>query len=204
MHVEHHEPQTWAQLFTRRYRYGTSAGPLAVRHPTAMAPLVLQPWPTLAVAGALTGRPKVAALGAAVAATSLAINLKKAGLPPGSAVAPTGMAVHRTWLGIGRYATQFAAPAVLAAAVIPSRRGRSTTRQLAAQALHVGGPVAKWWQTRPDVDPFRFVAASIADDIWYGVGVYVGCRRARTLTPLRPRISWRPYRFTARSTEGST
>ncbi|SOD72178.1 mycofactocin system glycosyltransferase [Jatrophihabitans sp. GAS493] len=201
--VEHHEPQTWTQLLSRRYRYGTSAGPLAVRHPSAMVPLVLQPWPALAVGAALTGRRRTALLGAAGAVVSLAINLKKAGLPPASAVQPTGIAVQQTWLGIGRYLTQFAAPTLLASLVAPSRGGRARWRRLALVSLLVGGPLTRWWTTRPEVDPFRFVAASIADDVCYGAGVYAGCRDAHTLIPLRPRISWRPYRFPARSKRGS-
>ena len=42
--VEHAEPRTWPALLARRFRYGTSAAPLARRHPGAMAPLVLHKW----------------------------------------------------------------------------------------------------------------------------------------------------------------
>ena len=48
---------------TRRFRYGTSAAPLARRHPANLAPLVLQPWPALAVAALLARRPAAAAAG---------------------------------------------------------------------------------------------------------------------------------------------
>ena len=37
----HDEPQRWRDLLGRRFRYGTSAGPLARRHPGRLAPLVL-------------------------------------------------------------------------------------------------------------------------------------------------------------------
>ena len=43
--VAHHEPRGWAALLTRRFRYGTSAAPLAARHPGQVPPLVLHPWP---------------------------------------------------------------------------------------------------------------------------------------------------------------
>ena len=51
----------WRQLLARRFRYGTSAGPLARRHPDAVSPLVLHPWPALTVAALLARRPVVAA-----------------------------------------------------------------------------------------------------------------------------------------------
>ncbi len=41
----------------RRFAYGTSAAPLAARHPGRLAPLVLRPWPALAVALLLARRP---------------------------------------------------------------------------------------------------------------------------------------------------
>ena len=45
--VAHDEPVSWAGLLERRFRYGTSAAPLARRHPANMAPLVLHPWPAV-------------------------------------------------------------------------------------------------------------------------------------------------------------
>ncbi len=51
--VPHEGPDTWAGLLERRFRYGTSAAPLARRHPDSMAPLVLHPWPAIAVAAVL-------------------------------------------------------------------------------------------------------------------------------------------------------
>ncbi len=56
----HEEPQRWPARLGRRFRYGTSAAPLARRHPDALAPLVLHPWPVLVVGGLLARRPAVA------------------------------------------------------------------------------------------------------------------------------------------------
>ncbi len=66
--VFHHEPSSWPQLLGRRFRYGTSAGPLAKRHPGRLVPVELRPWPTAAAVAWLTGRRRtglatVAALG---------------------------------------------------------------------------------------------------------------------------------------------
>ena len=46
--VLHAEPEQWSRWLERRHRYGTSAGPLALRHPARLTPLVLTPWPTAA------------------------------------------------------------------------------------------------------------------------------------------------------------
>jgi hypothetical protein len=95
-------------------------------------------------------------------------------------------AVHQTWLGTGRYTTQFAAPA-LAALLLDGGRHR-----LAAASLLLGPPVAGWLTRRPDLDPVRYSAAAVADDIAYGTGVLAGCLTHRTTAPLRPRVAWRP------------
>src|SRR5262249_52454453 len=60
--VSHHEPEGWAALLARRFRYGTSAAPLALRHPGQVPPLVLHPWPALTVAGLVAGWPEAAGL----------------------------------------------------------------------------------------------------------------------------------------------
>jgi hypothetical protein len=39
------------------------------------------------------------------------------------------------------------------------------------------------------------VLGQLADDIAYGAGVWVGCARNRTLTPVRPVITRRPLRI---------
>jgi mycofactocin system glycosyltransferase len=188
--VRHHEPENWVELLTRRYRYGTSGAPLAVRHPTSMAPLVLQPWPSVALAGALTGRPGVAALGLGGSAVRMARNLRRAGLPARSCGLAAATAVHQTWLGLGRYATQFGAP-VLALGLLG--RGR-WGRRLAVASLVLGPPLTRWAQRRPPLDPVRFCLAHIADDLAYGAGVYAGCARVRTTIPLRPLVPSRSVR----------
>ncbi len=56
--VAHAEPSRWRDVLARRFRYGTSAGPLAARHPGRLAPVELRPWPTaaaLAAAGRTAG-----------------------------------------------------------------------------------------------------------------------------------------------------
>ncbi len=68
--VAHHEPASAPALLARRYRYGTSAGPLARRHPANLSPLILTPFPAAAVVAVLARRP-LPALASAVTAVVL-------------------------------------------------------------------------------------------------------------------------------------
>jgi mycofactocin system glycosyltransferase len=196
--VTHHEPDNWRALLGRRFRYGTSAGPLAHRHPAEMPPLLLSPWPTAAVAGLLAGRPALAAVAAVGAIVSARGTLRRAGLPPEPAALRAGSTVRQTWLGLGRYGTRFAAPALVAALLVPGR-GRAH-RRLAAASLLLGPPAAEWLARSPDLGAVRFAAARLADDIAYGAGVWTGAVRARTLVPLRPVV----VRYPRNRAHGST
>ena len=64
------------------------------------------------------------------------------------------------------------------------------TRTASALALLVPA-LGDWAPDRETLDPVRAVALHVADDAAYGLGVWVGCARERTLVPLIPRISWR-------------
>lgn len=189
--VRHHEPGTWQELLTRRFHYGTSAGPLAVRHPTSMAPLVLQPWPTLTVAALLARKPLLAGVAFAASVVAMLRTLRRAELPATGVTRAMATGVHQTWLGVSRYSTQFAAP-LLIAGLLRGKPGR----RMAIASLVLGRSLTTWAQARPDVDPVRFVLGSLADDIAYGAGVWTSSVRARTAAPIRPRISWHPFRIT--------
>ncbi|MEV0069351.1 mycofactocin biosynthesis glycosyltransferase MftF [Amycolatopsis sp. NPDC050768] len=187
--VDHEEPTTWRGLLSRRFRYGTSAAPLTQRHPDAMAPLVLHPWPTLTVAGLLTRKPLAAAAGFAGAVLSMRKTLQQGDIPTDGVTRAMATAVHQTWLGAGRYTTQYAAPALVAVLLAGGRH------RLAAASLLLGPPLASWLTRRPDLDPVRYSAAAVADDLAYGAGVWAGCLTHRTAAPLRPRVAWRPLRI---------
>jgi mycofactocin system glycosyltransferase len=211
--VGHHEPAGWPGLLARRFRYGTSAGPLGRRHPGAVAPLVLHPWPALTVAGLLAGNPAVAGLGFAGSVLAMRATLHRAGLPARGVLPAMLAATRQTWLGTGRYATQFTAP-LIAGAVLARRgapagahapgwrllapaRGRTADRwwrRAAAASLLLGPPLATWLARRPALDPARFAVAQLGDDMAYGAGVWAGAIRARTAAPVRPAIAWRPLR----------
>ena len=88
-------------------------------------------------------------------------------------------------LGLGRAATSLT-PVLLVALASRGRVGRR-----AALVLTVAPPLARWWRERPGMDPFRWVAASVADDVAYGTGVWIGCLRMRTIAPLLPAVGRR-------------
>lgn len=185
--VAHDEPDTLRHLLTRRFRYGTSAGPLARRHPTSMPPFVIHPWPLATVIALLARRPMLAAASFSGGIAALSRTLRAAGVRRVGVARASATSAYQTWLGLGRLCTQFAAPALLAAVAAPGR----PTRRCAALTLLLGPPVTTWLARRPSIDPLLFAAIHIADDIAYGAGVWAGSIRARTPVALRPVLSHR-------------
>ena len=196
--VPHDGPDTWAGLISQRFRYGTSAAPLARRHPGRLAPLVLHPWPATVVAAALARRPMLTAAAGAGSWLSLTRTVRRAGLPTDGVTAAAATAVRQTWLGTGRYATQFASPALALTILAPGGGTRAARwrRRAAAVALALSPALDAWRRSDRSLDPVRFTVGCIADDIGYGAGVWAGCARARTLAPVIPKVSWRPLRVT--------
>jgi mycofactocin glycosyltransferase len=202
--VPHEGPANWPGLLARRFQYGTSAAPLAGRHPANMAPLALHPWSALTVAAALARRPAVAAAGLAGGWFELTAALRRAGVPADGSAAAAVTAARQTWLGIGRYATQFGAPAI--ALVLARPGGKSAARRwgrrAAAASLLLGPALDAYTERKPDLDPVSFTLARVADDICYGAGVWAGCLRERTLAPVKPVITGRLLRLSGQPGNG--
>jgi hypothetical protein len=108
--------------------------------------------------------------------------LYHAGLPPAAIGSLGPRAVWHTLLGLSRAGTTLAAPVLVGA--LAARRTRR-----AAALLLAAAPAAQWLTARPGLDPVRWTAAAIADDVAYGAGVWCGCLRERTVGPLRPRFA---------------
>jgi mycofactocin system glycosyltransferase len=178
----HDEPSDWPARLAKRFRYGTAAAPLARRHPGASAHLVAGPLPIAFVAAALARRPKLAAVAGLATFVATKRALRTAGVDELSAVGFTAQSLAGTWRGVGRYATQFTAPLMVAAALPRKRR---LGRIAALVGLAVATPVGEHRARRSDVALPRFVAGRIADDVAYGAGVYAGCAKQRTLAPLK-------------------
>lgn len=186
--VAHEEPATPSELLRRRFGYGTSAAPLARRHPDNMAPFVIHPWFAATVAAVLGGRPLLAvgAFTGSMLTTRRAV--VAAGLPPRRILPGVARGVQQTWLGASRYATQFASPLLLAAVLT----GRPRRRLAAASLLF--GAAASGWRPGSRHSPITHTVSTVADDIAYGAGVLYGCCTQRTLGPLRPRVLRTPIR----------
>jgi mycofactocin system glycosyltransferase len=183
--VEHDGPATLGSFLARRAFYGSTAGPLALRHPDAMAPVRVSAWSLAVWVLALARRPLLAWATLAASVTILAGRLQGLVRDPvavASRIAgggtvrsalPALSAVARTW-----------SPVLLLGLL--SRR----TRRAAALTLMV--PAVRDWATdRHALDPVRYVALHVVDDAAYGTGVWVSSARSRTLAPLVPRVSWR-------------
>jgi mycofactocin glycosyltransferase len=193
--------------FSRRADYGTSAALLEQRHPGAVRPLYVSWWTAGAWAAALSRRPVVAAALTGTATALLARRLSAvtgehwpgrrggvawplaARLAAGgtvSAARPLGSALSRTWWPL----------AIPAAIAVPRLR-------LPVAALILAPPLLDWADRRPPLDPARYVAARLLDDVAYSAGVWLGCLRHRTISPLLPVMgAARPDRIGPHPDEG--
>jgi len=178
------------EWFARRKDYGTSAAILEQRHPGTVRPLYLSAWTALAWLAAAAGHP---ATGAACTGAGIALLARRlarvtgedwpgpaartawplaARLAGGGTLAagrPLGSAISRTWWPV-------ALPAALAV-----RRMRWPLA-----ALVITPPLLDWLDRRPPLDPARYVAARLLDDLGYSLGVWQGCAGRRTIRPLLP------------------
>lgn len=156
----HDEPVTWRAWLARRFRYGTSAGPLARRHRKAMS------------------GPSLAGLAAPVM-----VLRRRSALPDDVARRVAVTAPVETMHGLVRWGLPLWWPALS----LFARRRRPSSRVLLAGL--VGVPLmAEWVQRRPALDPVRWTVAGVVDDAAYAAGVWLGCVRARTLRPVLPRL----------------
>jgi mycofactocin glycosyltransferase len=172
--VVHHEPRPdWRAWFAQRVGYGSSAAPLAQRHPGRLAPLRTSGWSIACWS--------LVALGAPIAGTAVGIGSAAALVPRLPDVPPRvsfrlaavgnlragdaiASAVRRAWL-----------PIVVLAAV----RSRVARRVLVACLIAARHPTVA------------------LDDAAYCVGVWTGMARERTLDPIVPEIASWPGRPTA-------
>lgn len=177
--VRHAPRARWSAWVRQRFDYGTSAAPLALRHPGAAAPVRVSPWTLACWAALAAGRPAAASATALITASLLPRKLSPVGVPAEEAVA----LALRGHLGAGR---------VLADAVtrtwwpvaVPALAASRTGRLLLAGA--VARHAVDWRAARPPVSLPRWTAARVADDLAYGAGVWWGALRHRTLAPLLP------------------
>ncbi|MGO9857280.1 MAG: mycofactocin biosynthesis glycosyltransferase MftF [Acidimicrobiales bacterium] len=191
--VTHDPAATIGSFLARRAFYGTTAAPLARRHPGALAPVHLSGW-SLAVWVLASARRPVLAL--ATLAASIGILARRlTGLVRDPVVVATriaGSGTARSALpALGGLARAWAPALVLGLAFRRTRPAAALTLVLPA--------LGDWAANREALDPLRFTAFHVADDAAYGLGVWVGCARERTVAPLVPRISWRSRVWSSRT-----
>ena len=191
--VTHDGPPSFGSFLIRQAFYGSTAGPLALRHGEALAPVRTSAWSVAVWMLTLARRP---ALAQAVLATSVAV---LAGRLAGLVRDPVAVATRIAGGGTARSAVPALANLVRAwsPALVLGLASRRT-RRAAAIALLV--PALRDWADNPaTLDPLRYAALHVADDAAYGAGVWAGCARARTIVPLVPRITWRARVWSSRS-----
>lgn len=181
--------RSWLQ---QRQGYGQSAGPLARRHPGALAPLGVSGW-SAGVWG-LLALGHVVPAGLLSAWTAAALMKKLPDLPKKTALD----LVRYGHLGAGRQIASAIGRAWWPLALVAALVSRKARRAVLAALLIP--PLQDWYRKRPDLDVARYVGLRIADDAAYGWGLWQGAWRARTTEPLAPDFtSWpRPSRFEQR------
>ena len=178
---------------TRRVFYASTAGPLARRHPGRLAPVAVSAW-TAATWALVAGRRPLAA--AAVLGTSTAILARRLA---GTVERPWPLATRISVGGTVRSVVPMVeavdrAYGPLLMAGLASRRLRwPAAAVLVAPALH------RWWVEQPTLDPLRYTAAHVADNLAYAVGLWAGSARARTAEPLVPEVALASPEWTRRA-----
>ena len=182
--VTHELRPRWIDWAERHFAYGTSAAVLDCRHPRRLAPAQLSALNLAIVLLVLARRPYPAVAAAGVSTALLARRLRTTAVDPG--VAPivvgkgllaetlaAGHLLRREWWPLGWFAL----------AMTP----RSRIARIAAASMLV--PVAQEWLTRrPAVDPVRYAALHLIEDVAYGSGVITGAIRRRRPGVLLPRV----------------
>ena len=168
-----HEPRrTWRSRLRQHAGYGTSAAPLALRHPGALSPLHVNGW--TAAAWSLGAVGHGASASALVLASSAALIRKLPDVPP------------RTAFGLALRGHLLAGQQIAAA-----------IRRVWWPIVAVGALVSKRVRLVAVLAVLSDVR-SAPTDLAYGWGVWSSMRRLRTWAPIVPRLSAWPGRPTGR------
>lgn len=186
--VAHISRPTVAAWLRQRFFYGTSAAPLARRHRRAVAPLVVSTWSAAAWGLAGVGAPLAGVAVAAGSAGMLVPRLRKLQNPWSEAARLAGLGHLYAGLTIAEAMRRSWWPLAVVAGTYSPRARRVTV------AAWVGPLLVEWYQKQPQLDPLRWVALHLADDLTYGAGVWAGCLRERSVVALCPDLTTWPGR----------
>ncbi len=177
---------TWRAWWRQRVTYGTSAASLGDRHHDRLAPVVLDETMAPVLLGLLARRLGLVATGIAILARRIDRQLPRDVEQRASLVARL---VTRATLGsagsFARALVRSYGPLLAGAAIVPRLR-RPVGLVFAVGTL--------WrWRDRGGLRA-RDVPLAMADDLAYGLGVWLGAWRQRDATALTPKITATPRR----------
>ncbi|MEO8265063.1 MAG: mycofactocin biosynthesis glycosyltransferase MftF [Ilumatobacteraceae bacterium] len=183
----HHRPRaTLAEWVRQRVAYGRSAPALDRKHHGAVAPLRMSGWSAAVWALVLARRPAAAV--AVAGGTIVALRRKIPDLPPAESVRLVGLGHLYAGRQVASAITRVWWPVALLVAMV----GRRTRLPLMGAALIP--PLLDWLGRRGPIDPVRYVALRLADDVAYGTGVWIGAIELRTVGALAPAFTNWPGR----------
>lgn len=172
-HEERIRPADW---YRRRIAYNESVAPLLRRHPERVPVLFLTPIAAVAWGAALGGQP--APVMALAGLRAVRLRRRLVGRLPGAGAWAVRAALDITLReahDLGRALAGPWAPLMLLA-------GRRRTALLLTTMI-----ARDWFTDRPALDPLSYAALRLADESTRGLGIWIGCLRARDLRGLLPR-----------------
>ena len=185
--IVHHRPRTtFTGWVHQRLAYGRSAADLDSKHPGDVTPLRMSGWSAAVWALVLARRPVVAA--AVAAGTIVALRRKLADLPPEESTRLAGLGHLYAGRQVASALTRVWWPLSLLAALLVRRLRVPLAAAATVPAL------LDWYENRGPLDPARYVALRLADDMVYGTGVWIGCIEQRSFGALAPKFTNWPGR----------
>lgn len=189
-----HRPRTsFAAWAKQRRDYGTSAAPLATRHPGSLAPVRVSGWSAATWFAIAAGWPIVGGIIAAVTTAMLSRKLRN--IPDGKREALRLAGLGHLFAGrsLASALTRAWWPLATIAALVSRRARRAVLIAAIAPAT------IDWIRLRPQIDPLRYIGLRLLDDMSYGIGLAHGAVQARSIQTYIPDFTSWPR---AKSTRG--
>jgi len=183
--AQHDHRAEFSSWFTRRVEYGTSAAPLAKRHPENIPPAILAPWSAAFLVAVVAQRLWSVPVILGIGIVKLFTNEQKLRSAPN----PWALSARLLARGMGVALRQGSAlllrhwwPLSLAACLFSRRMRRAVIIAAIVDTL------LEYRRTRSRLDPLRFGILRRLDDIAYGAGLWYSAIKARSVSALLPEI----------------
>ncbi len=171
--VRHEHRVRLTPLLRKRWAYGRSIGPLAQRHPGALAPVRASGLTIGALGLALSGRP---ASGAALLLAKTFRTQRQVGGDAALTAALLGRDIRFTTIGVARAVRRAWAPALVLAAL---------SRPYARRVLAVAALLRL---AEEDHLELQYLPLALLDDLVAALALWCSCAETRVVDPLLPRI----------------